>query len=230
MIAGYAPGAFLPESNRFVVLGSDRHGWAQAYFPGYGWIDVEGTPGYGVFGRGVAVQDLPELPGGDRLTNEQLFEAEFFPEDVSDFSTAALAAAAAQRLLDQQESGTNFPVLPVAIPILTILILAIISTTAWNFGMGRLSHAERTYLKMNRLARLAGLGRDPSQTPREYASNLALATPTISAQAIFIAEAYQGQTYGPPSRDDDDTDYSKAWRRIRRALIGRSGSRLIGRG
>ena len=231
MIAGYAPGSFLPEQSRFVILGSDRHGWAQAYFPGYGWVDVEGTPGYGVFGRGVPAQDLQDLSGGQRLTNEQLFEAEFFPEDLSEFSEAALAAAAAQRLLDEEAaSGTSFPVLPVALPILAVLILAIVAITAWNFRMWRLSSAERTYLKMTRLARFAGLGRDPSQTPREYASNIALAIPTITDPASFIAEAYEGRTYGPPSDDDDDADFSKAWSRMRRALIGRAGSRLIGRG
>ena len=228
MVAGYAPGSFIPGQNRFVILGSDRHGWAQAYFPGYGWIDVESTPGYGVFARGGTAQNLAEVTGNGRLTQDQLLEAEFFPEDVGEFSAAALAAAAAQRLLAEQESGTSFPVLPVAIPILTVLILAIVSTIAWNYGMGRMSPAERTYLKMTRLGRFAGLGRDPSQTPREYASNLALAIPTISAQTTFIAEAYQGKTYGPPS-SGDDADYSKAWKRIRRALIGRSGSRLIGR-
>jgi transglutaminase-like putative cysteine protease len=230
MVAGYSPGSFIPEQNRFVILGSDRHGWAQAYFPGYGWIDVEGTPGYGVFARGVAAQNLAEVSGSGRLTQDQLLEAEYFPEDVAEFSAAALAAAAAQRLLDEQTAGgTSFPILPVAIPILLVLILAIVSTAAWNYGMGRMSLAERSYLKMTRLGRFAGLGREPSQTPREYASNLALAIPTISAQATFIAEAYQGKIYGPPSIDDDDADYSKAWRRIRRALIGRSGSRLIGR-
>jgi hypothetical protein len=230
MIAGYAPGSFLQEQNRFVILGSDRHGWAQAYFPGYGWIDVEGTPGYDVFGRGVPVENLTNRPGSGRLTQDQLLEAEFFPEeDVSEFSAAALAAAA-QLLLDEEETGTNFPVLAVALPILAILILAIASTSAWNFGMGRLNAAERTYLKMTRFARLAGLGHDPSQTPREYASNLGFAIPTISAQTTLIAEAYQSETYGPPSGDDDVEDYSMAYKRIRRALLGRSGSRLIGRG
>ncbi|NQW15966.1 MAG: transglutaminase domain-containing protein [Chloroflexi bacterium] len=228
MIAGYAPGVFLLEQSRFVVLGSDRHGWAQAYFPGYGWIDVEATPGYGVFGRGVPVQDLAESPGANRLTNGQLFEAEFFPEDLSEFESQALALAS-QRLQEDAESGTSFPVLRVAIPILSILIIAIVSTSAWNFGMGRLTPAERTYLKMSRLARFAGLGREPSQTPREYASRLAAQIPTISAQAVLVAEAYQSQTYGPQSSGDDEADYSRAWKRIRRALIGRSGSRLIGR-
>jgi hypothetical protein len=43
---GFTQGHYDKARNLWVVEGSDAHSWVQAYFPGYGWIDFDPTPGF----------------------------------------------------------------------------------------------------------------------------------------------------------------------------------------
>ena len=47
--AGYAMGSYDPNLNQYIVPASASHAWVEVYFPGYGWVEFEPTPAYGVF-------------------------------------------------------------------------------------------------------------------------------------------------------------------------------------
>ena len=131
MVGGYPLGRLIPEVGRFTALDSDRHGWSQAYFPGYGWIDVESTLGYNVNARGE------ELPLVDRydvaLTTGELFEAEFYTEDEDLAGQSALAGqlALARDLRDQARGDSSVAAL--AIP---AGVVATACSSRWCFGIG----------------------------------------------------------------------------------------------
>src|SRR5437763_13903269 len=46
MVNGFSQGGYNAGSDQFVVNGSDAHSWVQAFFPNYGWINFDPTPGY----------------------------------------------------------------------------------------------------------------------------------------------------------------------------------------
>jgi hypothetical protein len=46
MVNGFSQGHLDTRRNVWVVDGSDAHSWVQAYFPGYGWINFDPTPGF----------------------------------------------------------------------------------------------------------------------------------------------------------------------------------------
>jgi hypothetical protein len=229
MVAGYAAGSFVPEQTLFVILGSDRHGWAQAYFPDYGWIDVESTPGYASFSRGLALSISPPATDFSQLPGAPFFEDDPFLDD--DFSN--LDAEARLRALEQQQAassrGTDAPVVAIVAPIAGILGLLTLGMTLWHFGLGKLAPAERAYVKMSRLGRLAGLRRAESQTATEYASTLATRLPIITSQAYSIVGGYQACVYGHKVGEDNAAEMNAAWKRVRSALLGRALRRLIGR-
>lgn len=229
MVAGYAPGSFLPEQTRFIIRGSDRHGWAQAYFPGYGWIDVEATPGFASFSRGLALPASARTSDLPPLTEGELFEADFFPdEELSELDAAARLLAAEQRQAGLAR-GIDVPIIIIVAPIAGILALLTLGMTLWHFGLGKLTPAERAYVKMNRLGRLAGLRRADSQTATEYAGTLATRLPTITTQAYAIAGGYQACVYGHRVGEDDAVEMNAAWKRIRTALMRRALRRIFGR-
>jgi transglutaminase-like putative cysteine protease len=46
MINGFSQGHFDEQQNAWVVDGTDAHSWVQIYFPNYGWINFDPTPGF----------------------------------------------------------------------------------------------------------------------------------------------------------------------------------------
>ncbi|MBL8057587.1 MAG: transglutaminase domain-containing protein, partial [Anaerolineales bacterium] len=46
IVAGYGPGDYNPLSGYYTVRQNDAHGWVEAYFPGYGWVPFDPTPGW----------------------------------------------------------------------------------------------------------------------------------------------------------------------------------------
>jgi hypothetical protein len=67
LVVGYASGAYLPETARFVVTEADAHSWAEVYFPGYGWVEFEPTGNRPEFTRPneldmQAAQSNPVMP------------------------------------------------------------------------------------------------------------------------------------------------------------------------
>ena len=131
--------------------------------------------------------------------------------------------------------------------------LTLVLLVLWHFGMGTLSAAERSYVKMSRLGWLAGLGRLPSQTASEYAANVASSIPAVGSDALAIARGYEATVYSGrtveelgSSRDvfiealrqtrhgieegrAPDATYEAAWRRVRSGLIRRAFGRLRGK-
>ncbi len=46
MVNGFSQGVYDAHSGQWVVNGSDAHSWVQAFFPNYGWINFDPTPGF----------------------------------------------------------------------------------------------------------------------------------------------------------------------------------------
>jgi transglutaminase-like putative cysteine protease len=225
MVAGYAVGQWLPDKQRFVVRDTDRHGWAQAYFPGYGWIDIEATPGFPVIARGTTIDEFNRnnsLPSIAISEFEQGFE-----EDVSEFEALA-------RLLISQdlqlviESGPD-PRIYWAAGIGGFLAAsAIAGGVAWNYGMARMASPQRAYVKLSRLGWFAGIPRQPSQTSTEYGHSVDFLVPGTNGAAEQLSMRYNAHTYGPrPAGGTAPTDADALWRKVRGPLVRRALRRLI---
>ncbi len=46
LATGYSPGTYNPITGYYEVKGSDAHAWAELYFPNFGWVSFNPTPGY----------------------------------------------------------------------------------------------------------------------------------------------------------------------------------------
>ena len=258
LAAGYAPGVSEDGSSRRAVRDSDSHGWTQVYFPGHGWIDFEPTPNWADTrdeASGAAQSrslrtpyasencfemvdlDNPGIPVGVLCEYE---ESETSLGDLQlQTEPTAVESFELEPLAQQSAVGERVaPVLQLLLALGALIGLALFLRLAWTRGMARAALPERIYTKMGRLGRLAGLGRQPQQTPFEYAASLGTAVPGIVGATQTAAIAFSAYRYGRKDSDEplqetleEELEYleelNQAWKRIRSGLVARALGRLV---
>lgn len=227
-VAGWGPGEYIPDAGMFLIRDENRHGWSQVFFPGYGWIDYEVTPGSAVMKRG----QLPSVTArGDVFAAGAIGAAEDDPlylQDIADLERLARLA---------READGDFPENPNAAGsgqfglswrpfawaggvVAPILLLAF----AWWLSLRGMDAPTRAYARMNRIAALMGMKRQLHETAKEFAANLGNQTFAAHEHAALIAEEFQRRVYAnSPGTPDIDRETSnrleRAWRKVARALL-----------
>ena len=224
MAAGYAPGE-LSEAGYRVIRDWDSHGWVQAYFPNYGWIDFEPTPKWPEHQRVVPPALVDEL--GVDTSGGGLEDIDPFLEEFD--------------LLDELRGGVGRGVggvipgidltkylIPIAAALGSAGVLWLVWSFIWNFGLGPLGPEAKLYAKLTRLGWLAGIGRRRGQTPIEYGRLVADVLPAVSEGAEKITTSYAVHRYGNRTSDEEAIlEIADAWKSIRLRLAARVFERLV---
>ncbi|MFN3974391.1 MAG: DUF4129 domain-containing transglutaminase family protein [Dehalococcoidia bacterium] len=207
VVAGYAPGTLDREKKSYVVRDRDSHAWTQVYFPGYGWIDFEPTPGRQPPPRGP----LPEVGSGDVAVGAG--EEEFFPEDDIFLGEAAGGGV----------GGGAGHMRPWSLSLLTsvgtLALMALALWLAYQRTVASATRVEDIFRRMSWLGSLAGVPLEPHQTPSEFAQRLGYLAPEAEGDIAFIAHTFARSRYGrkaiPPQEQER---LRRAWHHTRRAL------------
>ncbi len=225
MAAGYAPGE-LNEDGQRVIHDSDSHGWVQAYFPDYGWIDFEPTPNWPQHERAslpirslLGVGDDPIEEDPDEFMDPFDVEGKnmLFPGSGFNSSDSFVSLDNVVRYL-----------VPAGIAAAVVAVVWIIWSVIWNFGLGSFGPESRLYAKLTRLGWLAGVGRRFDQTPMEFGARIGRTIPDANEGAMKIAVSYAAHRYGGRQADEDEQGaLIEAWKEIRFMLVGRMFRRLI---
>ena len=228
MVAGWGAGDYVPAAGKFLIRDEDRHGWTQAYFVDFGWVDIEVTPGRAEPDRTEEFSVEPSSAGG--LPNVEAIEDDpDFQQDILDLeriAREAREAALAQAEREATESRGEFPVLAVVIPagVVGFFALLYVVWRLWHRGM---TPSEAAYTRMVRAGRLLGVRRRQWQTPTEYAAAIGDVAPGVADSAMLIAIEFERRRYAPHIESSENRDLSKHWRRVLRGLLGYR-VRLIG--
>ena len=218
MVAGYAPGEYVSPTEGFVVRGTDRHGWSQVFFPRYGWIDVEATPGVAEHVRGLPVPQLNRpllyfgLPSGEE--DQLLYEEDL--EDLGEFVRQARGAVGA----GADPAAVGWWVVALAGALSGTLGFPLLVWLVWRWSLRGLPTAEHTYTQMTRLGTLLGIGRPEHYTSSEYAGLLTGAAPHLAQAVGAIVAGYEARTYGRSDESHETTAALKrAWRTVGRGMV-----------
>ena len=219
MVAGYASGEREDGSGSFVVRDRDSHGWAEAYFPGYGWIEFEPTPGR-------------TLPAGPRDDDDGLAsllgiagvspDEEFLEEDLLVGETTISSALP----VPGEGVGGSLAVAAVSVALAAGVVglgLWLLYRRVTVFAMT----PEAAFGRVILLGRLAGKRHVANETPSEFARRLGTAAPGAEDDLRFLGSAYAHARYGGPGAVEGESDQvARAWARVRRALLLRALWRL----
>lgn len=228
MVAGWGAGDYVPAAGKFLIRDEDRHGWTQAYFADFGWVDIEVTPGRAEPDRTEQFSVEPSSAGG--LPNVEAIEDDpDFQQDILDLeeiARRAREAALAQAEREAAENSGEFPLMAVVIPagVVGVLVLLYVGWRLWHRGM---TPAEAAYTRMVRAGRLLGVRRKQWQTPTEYAAAVGDVAPGVADSAMLIAIEFERRRYAPHRDAPENRELAKHWRRVLRGLLGYR-VRLIG--
>jgi len=218
LVSGFSQGQFDPQRKAWVVKGSDAHSWVQVYFPGYGWISFDPTPGYTASGA-AGPQPAPspvstQPPARSTPTVGSTRPSHPSPGAGSGASGTALDGRARWGLL-----------LDLSLALLFCLILAL-SIAIFRYRRPGLSAqnslVSRMYWRVCRLATWAGLAPQGWQTPYEYSRALGRHFPQVTAPVRRLTDLYVRERWASPHEmphPAEQADLERLWPSLRRTFL-----------
>ena len=225
---GYRYGEVDPDTGNYIVLVSNRHAWAEVYFPGYGWVEFESTPGTSS-PRGIVGVEAFTGGGSTEIWDPYRYmELYMSPPTVSSSSYQPSRVS-----LDTTSVALVWPFVFLGIGIPVAVIMYFVFFRRRRSRDRRLSDSEyesEVYAGMCALAQQANLGPLPSQTPLEYCVRLISEFPLEKDSIQYILDAFLARRYRPESASDQSE--SMTWRlmKARRLVFDAIRDRLKERG
>jgi hypothetical protein len=218
LATGYTMGD-QQDQDLYEVKDSHSHAWVEVFFPNYGWIPFEPTPGadlLGAFRPGPAGQGL----GATAPANPQ--EPDIFCADEDGDDCFPFPGSGAQF----NASGQGFAArLGRAFPFLLVLALlgavaASLGWLGWRRYVRPSPDPQIVFRNLSRLGALGALGPSAHQTPHQYGQRLEEALPQQGGQLSVIVNAYVRSRYGRKELTDQERlELDQAWLGVRLPLL-----------
>ena len=173
LATGYSTGDYDSVLNQSIVREHDAHAWVEVWFPSYGWVPVDPSPGFSA---------LPATQFPNRWAAAGI--ARLIPHLAIGAPLAALGSLGILAVLPTA----------VAIALAVVVLWAWIRTRRWDRRRARAAPGESDLLRLyDRVQRRLGRRRAPPETPLEY-SHAARAGP-IEALLDELTEAINEGVY-----------------------------------
>jgi len=195
MVNGFSQGHLDARRNRWVVDGSDAHSWVQAYFPGYGWISFDPTPGFALQNTAHPAPVATPVPSPTRTQPVATQTATGKKQGTSpDPTTNALQNNPAGSAAEAWFVDLSY----VALVIALLIFLVALVRYWWRSLYPDSSFIAGTYWRLCRVASWVGLAPQRWQTPYEYSRALCKRVPQEAGPLWRLTELFVRERWGRP--------------------------------
>ena len=220
LASGYTTGEKVDRES-YLVRDSNAHAWVEVYFPSYGWIGFEPTPGEAF--------PKPIPTGGEDLDADLSESDDLLPDDIECLLAFEICDGGIEGdRPDADASGASTSLTSVRFLVLLLSGLAVVV-----LGGGAVRFLWRRYMVpsedpqvvFRRLAFLGAMGSlepIPYQTPLQYSRRLEAVFPNYREQVDVIIGSYVRHFYGRKSLDEEERrQLTRAWLDMRLPMLFR---------
>ncbi len=219
---GFLPGKPLSNGVWQVDRGA-AHAWVEVYFPRYGWVEFDPTPGNEANGQQPTTLPVGEpvatpTPAGSLDPGSEFRPSPSFVRGVDAGGSPRPTGGAA---VNTTTNGPQGPIPPVLVLVVAGLVIAAVAAGTWTRSLrAPAPEPEAVYRGVARLAGRFGYGPSPTQTAYEYAGTLGEIVPTVRGELQTVARAKVEATYAArPPQGDALYALRDAYRRLRVNLL-----------
>lgn len=215
-VLGYLPGREQPDGS-WIVDRSAAHAWVEVYFPGYGWIQFDPTPGNQENGQApthlAAGPDLGPPPSRKPPVGRG-------EQECADAIDCALKGGTLVPPAAPPPAPPSDTFTPIAVVLGSIgLFLFVLAFWARRRRLAP-TEPELAYASISRMASRLGYGPRPYQTVYEFAAGLGELVPVARADLQLIATAKVEAAYGNRRPIDSmRRGIATAYRRVQIGLL-----------
>ena len=222
LAVGYTTGDQLEGQSVFAVTDSHSHAWLEIYFPGYGWIPFEPTPGKTLPGaRQAEPEQFRTSPIG--LANLESDDDICFDE-FSDLDECSDSGESQSDIDLNADAGGGRSLIGLWLWFLAALAgLIVVGGTGrwlWRRFLATPDNPRVAFRRMTTLASLASAGPEEFQTPYQFGNQLRQVLPAQETPVSIIVAAYVRSRYGNKySTASERRLLAVAWRRLRLPML-----------
>jgi hypothetical protein len=215
-VLGYLPGQ-LADGTWTVDRGA-AHAWVEVYFPGYGWVRFDPTPGNRENGQVPTRLDpgapLPTVPAGGNPRPSPRFTGG--PALDPEGEEGAFPGAVPNT--PENPGGPPDLLGPIALAVLVVAVLLLLVAARFRRLPG--AEPEFAYRSVARLASRFGHGPRPTQTAYEFSDGLGQLVPAVRSELRVVATAKVEATYARRQPHGDALQaLREAYARVRIGLL-----------
>ena len=220
LATGYTVGDKIPDQDVYIVKDNHSHAWSEVFFPGYGWIPFEPTPG-----KSIPDVAIPAPQESADLVNTGQTDFSLFCYDDDDECEDGANSLQSQGNQPEGEILSFGQQLAQAFPwLMAIVIFATLALGfAWFFWRRYLASSDNPEDTFRRLAYMGGLNSvvlADHQTPFQYRERLEQTFPDYRNHLSTIVNQYVRSQYGKKQMSSAERQgLVRAWLSIRLPLL-----------
>lgn len=221
VVGGFSQGHYDARQKAWVVNGSDAHSWVQVYFPGYGWVNFDPTPGFSL----NKPTDPATTPPPAKTSTPAAAHSSPTPQKGK---VGAQPTSTTPRngtpLADSGDALAAQDLLMVFSLLFLLCSCAVLGFAVVRYRSRRapLAPVASIYARLCRLAGLIGSPPASWQTPYEYTSVLSRRFPQASTTLRRLADLFVRERWAAPQQlpvPGEEQEIQRLWPRLRNTIL-----------